>query len=70
MKPFGVRVAIVQPGIIDTPMAHSIHNPPPSQYSQGQRMAALFDAALRSIPPLHRWSPASFEASSKAARGR
>jgi NAD(P)-dependent dehydrogenase (short-subunit alcohol dehydrogenase family) len=51
MKPFGVRVAIVQPGIIDTPMAHSIHNPPPSQYGQGRHMAALFDAALEHPTP-------------------
>ena len=30
MKPFGVRVAIVEPGIIDTPMAHAIEKAPPS----------------------------------------
>ncbi len=28
MKPFGVRVAIVQPGIIDTPMARAVEVPP------------------------------------------
>jgi NAD(P)-dependent dehydrogenase (short-subunit alcohol dehydrogenase family) len=53
MKPFGVRVAIVEPGIIDTPMAHAIDNPPPSAYRQGRHLAALFEASLdaRPTPP-------------------
>ena len=46
MKPFGVRVAIVEPGIIDTPMAHAIEDSPPSRYRQGRHLAALFHASL------------------------
>ncbi len=54
MKAFGVRVAIVEPGIIDTPMAHEIERPiPESPYPQLRRMAAYFAAALKSSrPPL------------------
>ena len=51
MKPFGVRVAVVQPGIIDTPMARAIDNPPPSQYRQGRQLAALFHASLEHPQP-------------------
>lgn len=51
MRPFGVRVAIVEPGIIDTPMAHAIENPPPSQYRQGRQLAALFQASLEHPTP-------------------
>jgi NAD(P)-dependent dehydrogenase (short-subunit alcohol dehydrogenase family) len=51
MKPFGVRVAMVEPGIIDTPMARSIEQPPPSRYGQIQRLAALFDASLQHPTP-------------------
>ncbi len=51
MKPFGVRVAIVEPGIIDTPMAHAIGKTPPSKYRQGRQLAALFQAALEHPTP-------------------
>jgi NAD(P)-dependent dehydrogenase (short-subunit alcohol dehydrogenase family) len=52
MKTFGVRVAIVEPGIIDTPMAHEIEEPlPASQYPQQARMAAYFAAALKMPTP-------------------
>ncbi len=51
MKPFGVRVAIVEPGIIDTPMAHAIDDPPPSRYRQARHMAALFQASLEHPAP-------------------
>jgi NAD(P)-dependent dehydrogenase (short-subunit alcohol dehydrogenase family) len=52
MKTFGVRVAIVEPGIIDTPMAHEIEAPlPASLYPQQRRMAAYFAAALKTPTP-------------------
>lgn len=48
MKAFNVRVAIVEPGIIDTPMAHEIELPiPASIYPQQRRMAHYFAAVLR-----------------------
>jgi NAD(P)-dependent dehydrogenase (short-subunit alcohol dehydrogenase family) len=46
MKAFGVHVAIVQPGIIETPMARGIGEAPPSHYHQGGNIAALFQASL------------------------
>ncbi len=54
MKMFNVRVAIVEPGIIDTPMAHGITGVlPDSPYPQQRRMGHYFAAALRtSRPPL------------------
>jgi len=52
MKTFGVRVAIVEPGIIDTAMARRIGVPAsPSPYRQRERFAALFTAALKN--PAH-----------------
>ena len=52
MKPFGVRVAIVEPGIIETPMAHAIAEAPASNYRQGRNSAALFNASLEQpVPP-------------------
>jgi NAD(P)-dependent dehydrogenase (short-subunit alcohol dehydrogenase family) len=48
MKPFNVRVAIVEPGIIETEMATAISKAvPPSVYRQPERFAALFAAALK-----------------------
>jgi len=47
MKPFGVRVAIVEPGIIDTRMAREVESLPGSVvYPQAKRIAALFAASL------------------------
>ena len=46
MKPFGVRVAIVQPGIIDTPMARAFDTSPPSRYRQGRHFTELVQASL------------------------
>lgn len=48
MKPFHVRVAIVEPGIIDTAMARRIEDTPASTpYRQPRRFAALFAASLK-----------------------
>jgi NAD(P)-dependent dehydrogenase (short-subunit alcohol dehydrogenase family) len=48
MKTFNVRVAIVEPGIIDTPMARRLEEPTePSPYSQQRRFAHLFAATLK-----------------------
>jgi NAD(P)-dependent dehydrogenase (short-subunit alcohol dehydrogenase family) len=47
MRLFGVRVAIVEPGIIDTRMARNINAFPNSPvYPQAKRIAAMFKAAL------------------------
>jgi len=47
MKTFNVRVAVVEPGIIDTPMARKIGEPVAySHYPQQHRMAHYFAAAL------------------------
>ncbi len=51
MKPFGVRVALVEPGIIDTPMAHAITKPPPSRYPQAKSMSERFQGALSAPTP-------------------
>lgn len=53
MKAFNVRVAIVEPGIIATPMAKRIETPlRESSYPQQRRMAALFVASLKHpVPP-------------------
>jgi NAD(P)-dependent dehydrogenase (short-subunit alcohol dehydrogenase family) len=46
MKTFNVRVAIVEPGIIDTPMARRLEEPTQSSpYSQQRRFAHLFAAS-------------------------
>jgi NAD(P)-dependent dehydrogenase (short-subunit alcohol dehydrogenase family) len=46
LKPFGVHVAIVEPGIIETPMSRGIREALPSHYRQGGNIAALFQASL------------------------
>src|SRR2546428_6945678 len=53
MKPFNVRVAIVEPGIIDTPMARRVETAQtPSPHPQQRRFAALFTASLKNpVPP-------------------
>jgi NAD(P)-dependent dehydrogenase (short-subunit alcohol dehydrogenase family) len=52
MKTFNVRVAIVEPGIIDTAMARRIGEPPHnSPYQQTKRFAALFEASLKNPAP-------------------
>jgi NAD(P)-dependent dehydrogenase (short-subunit alcohol dehydrogenase family) len=52
VKPFNIRVAVVEPGIIDTPMARRITVPPStSQYSQASRFSGLFVASLATPTP-------------------
>ena len=52
MKTFNVRVAIVEPGIIDTPMARRIEDPGKgSLYLQQRRFAHLFEASLNNPTP-------------------
>jgi NAD(P)-dependent dehydrogenase (short-subunit alcohol dehydrogenase family) len=52
MKMFGVRVAIVQPGIIDTPMAQGLGEiEDDSPYPQRRRFAHLFASALKTPTP-------------------
>jgi NAD(P)-dependent dehydrogenase (short-subunit alcohol dehydrogenase family) len=53
MKTFNVRVAIVEPGIIDTAMARRITDRPDgSPYPQRARFASMFTASLKNpVPP-------------------
>ena len=52
LKTFNVRVAIVEPGIIDTSMARRIGSPDPaSTYSQRNRFTNLFIASLTNPTP-------------------
>jgi NAD(P)-dependent dehydrogenase (short-subunit alcohol dehydrogenase family) len=50
MKTFGVRVALVKPGIIDTAMAQRISTAGRSDYPQAARIAAVFATALHNAP--------------------
>ncbi len=50
MKAFGVRVAVVKPGIIDTAMAQRISATGNSEYPHAARIAALFTATLQNAP--------------------
>jgi NAD(P)-dependent dehydrogenase (short-subunit alcohol dehydrogenase family) len=52
MKTFNVRVALVEPGIIDTAMAQRIGDPAPgSPYGQTARFSVLFSNALKNPVP-------------------
>jgi NAD(P)-dependent dehydrogenase (short-subunit alcohol dehydrogenase family) len=53
MKTFNVRVAIVEPGIIDTAMARRVGDPAAdSPYRQRARFTSLFTASLKNpVPP-------------------
>jgi short-subunit dehydrogenase len=53
LKSFNVRVALVEPGIIDTAMAQRISvNDKKSPYLQGPRFAAMFHNSLQTpVPP-------------------
>jgi len=51
-KIFKIRVAVVEPGIIDTDMAQSVTEAPDnSAYPHGRRMAGAFAAALQTPTP-------------------
>ncbi|MBS1600909.1 MAG: SDR family oxidoreductase [Bacteroidetes bacterium] len=47
VKCHGIRVAIVEPGIINTDMARHITDPGSSHYSHQRRLAALFTSSLK-----------------------
>jgi NAD(P)-dependent dehydrogenase (short-subunit alcohol dehydrogenase family) len=52
MKTFNVRVSVVEPGIIETPMSRRIQEPQrESPYSQERRLAHMFIAALKNPAP-------------------
>ena len=52
VKPFGIRVCVVEPGIIDTDMARGVSVAGvASAYPNQRRMAALFVAALKHPTP-------------------
>jgi NAD(P)-dependent dehydrogenase (short-subunit alcohol dehydrogenase family) len=52
VRPFNVRVAIVEPGIIDTSMARRIeHGPTDAEYSQVRRFGHMFAASLEHPTP-------------------
>jgi NAD(P)-dependent dehydrogenase (short-subunit alcohol dehydrogenase family) len=53
VKPFNIRVAVVQPGIIDTAMARRIEDvPTDAAYPQVRRFGHMFEASLdRPTPP-------------------
>ena len=47
VKPFNIRVAIIEPGIIDTPMARSVDTPAAeTKYRHAKRFAGLFQASF------------------------
>ena len=51
VKPFNIRVGIIEPGIIDTDMAHEIEQEHHSIYPSSKRMADLFFASLKNPTP-------------------
>jgi NAD(P)-dependent dehydrogenase (short-subunit alcohol dehydrogenase family) len=52
MRAFNVRVAIVEPGVIATPIFTKGATPPPhSHYPHGRRLGAMFAAALANPTP-------------------
>ena len=50
MKSFGVHVALVEPGVIDTAMARRVTTHRDSAYPHGARTAAFFTATLTNAP--------------------
>ncbi len=52
VKPFNIRVAVVEPGIIDTPMARHIEQiPADAAYPQVRRFGHMFQASLDTPTP-------------------
>ncbi len=51
MKTFGIRVALVEPGIIDTAMAQRISRAGTSKYRQSERTAGFFAKSLEESRP-------------------
>lgn len=51
VKPFNIRVAIVEPGIIDTQMANDISVDDSSIYPHSKRFGGLFAASLKTPTP-------------------
>jgi NAD(P)-dependent dehydrogenase (short-subunit alcohol dehydrogenase family) len=52
VKPFNVRVAVVQPGIIDTAMARRIEDAPTdAAYPEVRRFGHMFEASLEKPTP-------------------
>jgi NAD(P)-dependent dehydrogenase (short-subunit alcohol dehydrogenase family) len=51
MRAFNVRVAIVEPGVIATPIFKKAPPPRPSLYPYGRRLRAIFAAALANPTP-------------------
>lgn len=47
LKPFNIRIGIIEPGIIDTDMAHEIEAGSVSIYPSIKRMSDLFHASLK-----------------------
>jgi NAD(P)-dependent dehydrogenase (short-subunit alcohol dehydrogenase family) len=53
VKPFNIRVAIVEPGIVDTAMARRVSDAPVDPwYSHIRRFGEMFEAALENPTPL------------------
>ncbi len=51
VKPFNIRVAIVEPGIVNTDMARNIESAEKSIYPQVNRFGGLFSASLKTPVP-------------------
>ncbi|WP_114748057.1 SDR family oxidoreductase [Pleomorphovibrio marinus] len=52
LKPFNVRVSLIEPGIINTDMAHEIGQNEQSLYPQVRRIGHFWDTSLQSpVPP-------------------
>jgi NAD(P)-dependent dehydrogenase (short-subunit alcohol dehydrogenase family) len=69
MKPFGIHVAVVEPGVIATPIFGKVGQPPTeTNYPQRRRSMNCSGPRLRS-PSLPTWSGKRFATSSRAGPG-